>query len=83
MSGDDDSGLRMIWNIVDGFQEEVAEEEVSKRKDFRMRLKRKTETESGGSAPAPQPFLSRFFGSRRSGRRKKEEEDQHMSLLGR
>lgn len=75
MSGDDDSGLRMIWNIVDGFQEEVAEEEVSKRKDFRMRLKRKTETESGGSAPAPQPFLSRFFGSRRSGRRKKEEED--------
>jgi len=56
-------------------QEEVAEDEVSKKKDFRMRLKWKTEAEGSGSSSSPaQPFLSRFFGSRRSGRRKKEED---------
>lgn len=54
----------------------AAEEEVSKRKDFRMRLKWKSEADGGGSGSSPQqPFLSRFFGSRRSGRRKKEEDD--------
>ena len=48
---------------------------MSKKKDFRMRLKWKTEAEGSGSSSSPaQPFLSRFFGSRRSGRRKKEED---------